>query len=249
MCDFAPEDVTAVILAGGLGTRLRGIIGEMPKPMAPVLGKPFIEWIIQYLRREGLRRVIISAGYRADILLEHFHNVRTDGMNILVATEPSPLGTAGGFREALRSTQAQSSNWLVLNGDSLVATPLTPLLNFRQSPGFFSALLAVWMDDASRYGSLDINPKNHLTAFREKSPGPAWVNAGVYLVSNLAAQSLADKTPLGWEHDVFPNWLTENRKLQISSCKAPFLDIGVPEDFEKATPFLIESGLSGNGIS
>lgn len=237
-----PSEVTAVILCGGLGTRLRGAIGEVPKPMAQVRGRPFVEWIIEGLRREGIRRVILSAGYRAEVISGHFQEARFDGMEIRVVAEPEPLGTAGGFRHAVETAGVPASHWLVLNGDSLVAARLHPLLNLRNASGFFAALLGVWMDDASRYGSLSIDEKSgRLIRFQEKRPGAAWINSGIYLFSQAAARTLSRRGPLSWEHDIFPGWLAAGRNIRVVQTHASFLDIGIPEDFALAEKFLVQA--------
>jgi D-glycero-alpha-D-manno-heptose 1-phosphate guanylyltransferase len=239
------EELTAVVLAGGLGTRLRAVVGDLPKPMAPVLGRPFLDWVVGFLRQEGVRRVVISAGYRAEIIEKHFAAPRTDGVEVIVAREPSPMGTAGGFRHALRATGLRARRWLVLNGDSLAVGALAPLLALGRDKDFFAGLLGVWMDDAARYGSLDIDESTlRLRQFLEKRPGAAWINAGVYLLSAEAAAALPEQTPLSWETQVFPGWLAAGRVIGVARVRAPFLDIGVPEDLGRAEAFLLASGLA-----
>lgn len=240
-----PEEVTAVILAGGFGTRLREVIGELPKPMARVQGRPFIEWILEKLRREGVRRVILSAGYRAEVIRHHFAKTRVEDMEILVATETQPLGTAGGFRHAIECAPSPALRWLILNGDSLVAAPLAPLLRAGREDTFFAALVGVWMEDAARYGSLQIGEPDHqLIRFGEKQPGAALINSGIYLISQAAVNTLPAQRPLSWECDVFPAWLKAGRPIRVLPVDAPFLDIGVPEDFARADEFVA----AANGI-
>jgi NDP-sugar pyrophosphorylase family protein len=239
------EELTAVVLAGGLGTRLRAAVGDLPKPMAPVLGRPFLEWVIAYLRREGVGRVVLSAGYRAEVIENYFSTPRADGVEVIVARETEPMGTAGGFRHAVRATGLHSRRWLVLNGDSLATGSLAPLIELGRAPDFFAALLGVWMDDAARYGSLEMDESSaRLRHFREKQPGSAWINAGVYLLSAEAVAGLPEKTPLSWEAEVFPAWLAAGRAIGVARLRAPFLDIGIPEDLRRAEAFLLASGLA-----
>ena len=94
---LAPRDITALILAGGFGTRVKDLRGDLPKPMAPVKGCPFVEWIVRWLKAQGVHDVIISTGYRAEVVEDHFASTPVPQMNVLCITEPEPMGTGGGL--------------------------------------------------------------------------------------------------------------------------------------------------------
>src|SRR4051794_37057160 len=111
--------VTAVVLAGGLGTRIKALYPDLPKPMIPINGRPFLEWIIRYLCKQGFKSAIISSGYKAEIISEHFSAQPVHGIQVHCVSETHPQGTAGGFLEAAARAQDIPDAWLVLNGDSL----------------------------------------------------------------------------------------------------------------------------------
>ena len=117
-------NITAVILAGGFGTRIKDLLGDLPKPMAPVNGKPFIEWIVRWLKAQGIRDIIISAGYRAEVLEKHFSALPVPKMNVCCINEPEPMGTGGGLAFAANEIEKEPNLWLVLNGDSLIFADL-----------------------------------------------------------------------------------------------------------------------------
>lgn len=231
--------VAAVVLAGGLGTRLRSVLPDLPKPMAPVAGRPFIEWVVRYLVNQGICDVVISTGYRAEVFEEHFAANAIPGLrSISCVAEPHPLGTAGGFLFAAGSSTLRPDAWLVLNGDSLALADLSPLLHCP-APG---GLLALRVDDASRYGSVEIDAAGHLTRFSEKRPGASWINAGVYLFADDLLDQFPTREPLSFEVDVFPSLLASGWKIAAIQTEAPFLDIGLPETLELADGFVRQNG-------
>jgi NDP-sugar pyrophosphorylase family protein len=234
-----PEPVTAVILAGGLGTRIRHLLGDRPKPMVPVAGRPFIEWIVRYLTRQGVQRVILSTGYRAEVVEAHFRSHPVSGVQVSCVPEPRPLGTAGGFLHAVHATSAPRA-WLVLNGDSLGLAPLAGLWKSLDRPGVDGAILGVRMPDASRYGTLEMDPDGRLARFREKQSGAGIINAGVYLFRTTLLPLFPQLTPLSFETDVFPALMEQNIQLDVRVEDAPFLDIGTPESLALAESFVIE---------
>ena len=230
--------VAAVVLAGGLGTRLRSVLPEMPKQMAPVAGHPFIERVLRYLSTQVVRDVVISTGYRAEVFVSHFSSCSVPGLDsIECIAEPEPLGTAGGFLHAVKTTKLQPDAWLVLNGDSLVLADLSALLNCPAE----AALLALWMEDAARYGSLELTDTDELLGFREKRPGSSWINAGVYLFAAGLLPGLSDLRPLSFETDVFPELLASQVRIRAIRVNAPFIDIGLPATLAKADNFILKN--------
>lgn len=229
----------AVVLAGGLGTRIRHLHPELPKPMIPVAGRPFLGWVLRYLRAQGITRAVISAGYRAEVIEDWAATEPEPGLTVQVVREETPLGTAGGFRYALEALgPLEDKLAVVLNGDSLVLADLAPAIAAAQGPGADAALVGVEVEDASRFGSLEVDAQGRLVAFREKRPGAGLINAGVY-VWRLAAMAarLPARTPLSFEHDVFPA-LVEAGALRAVAARAPFIDIGVPESLASAEDFV-----------
>ena len=181
------ESMAAVVLAGGFGTRLRQVLSDRPKPMALVDGKPFVEWVLRYLRSQGLSQFVLSTGFMSEMIADHFQSV-TDLDDVMCVHEAEPLGTAGGFLNCVASVARRPDWWLVCNGDSIAAAPLDPLFSLRR-PGVDGAILGVAMSDASRYGTLDAASDGILRGFAEKRPGDGVINAGVYMLSQVLART------------------------------------------------------------
>lgn len=233
-----PEQITAVVLAGGFGTRIKHLLGDLPKPMAPVNGRPFVEWVVRYLAKQGVRNVILSTGHLAETVEKHFAPQPVENVRVRCVPETTPLGTAGGFLNAASSAQERPAAWLVLNGDSLVVAPLTDLfatLNRLENDG---AILGVPMADASRFGTISQNADGDLTGFNEKKTGAGNINAGVYLFRDSALKKFPAKTPLSFEVDVFPALIHGGTRLKTVLSDAPFLDIGTPESLPQAEGFI-----------
>lgn len=234
------KSIIATVMAGGFGTRLQGVLKDLPKPMAPVAGKPFLEWVLRYLRRQGVSSSILSTGYLAETISSYFESNPPAAMECQCAPETSPLGTAGGFLNAVNQTDLENPPlaWLVLNGDSLALADLGPLFAQLEDPKVDGAVLSVWMEDASRYGSLQVSSDDRLESFLEKRPGASWINAGVYLIRHSLIERFPQKAPLSWETDVFPTLLSEGAHFSVVRQSAAFIDIGLPESLAQADDFV-----------
>ena len=233
-----PEQITAVVLAGGFGTRIKHLLGDLPKPMAPVNGKPFVEWVVRYLAAQGIRNVILSTGHLAETVEKHFAPQPVKNVRVTCVPETTPLGTAGGFLNATRSTGKNPAAWMVLNGDSLVVAPLEKFFGTLDQPENEGAILGVPMADAARFGTLSQNASGDLTGFNEKKPGAGNINAGVYLFRDAALKKIPAKTPLSFEVDVFPALINSGARLKTVLSAAPFLEIGTPESLPQAEDFI-----------
>jgi D-glycero-alpha-D-manno-heptose 1-phosphate guanylyltransferase len=233
---IGPDDITAVVLAGGFGTRIRHLLGELPKPMAPVSGKPFIEWVVRYLAGQNIRRVILSTGYMAQTVQDHFQSQPIEGIRVTCVPESAPLGTAGGFLHAIHGADLPPAAWLVLNGDSLTLVPLKEF--FHSLNESECAISGVSVSDASRFGKISRNENGELRAFIEKEPGSGVINAGVYLFRGSVIKRFPQRTPLSFEMDVFPALLSQSVRIKVSVTSAPFLDIGTPESLPQAEGFV-----------
>ena len=137
--NIPPETTTAVVLAGGFGKRIQHLLPDLPKPMAPVNGRPFLEWVVRYLAAQKIRRVILSTGHRAEIVAKHFRSQPVKNVHVSCVPETQPLGTAGGFLNAIRGaadgSRPQGPAWLVLNGDSLAPASLAEMFQFAGRAG------------------------------------------------------------------------------------------------------------------
>ena len=232
------DQITAVILAGGLGKRVEHLLPDIPKPMAPVGGRPFLEWIIRYLAAQKIRRVLLSTGHRAEAIERHFQSQPVKGVHVTCLRETRPLGTAGGFLNAIRSVTDHPAAWLVLNGDSLAPAPLGPMFELLDPPKAEGALLAVCVADASRFGTISRNARGELCGFNEKKAGAGIINAGIYLFRRRVIEHFPYKTPLSFETDIFPALIARGVVLKVCVTNAPFLDIGTPESLPLSEDFI-----------
>ncbi len=227
--------IDAAILVGGLGTRLRGVVDNVPKPFAPVLGRPFLFFLLDMLARRGARSVTLCSGYMAEFVREKT-GTEWLGMPIHHSVESEPLGTGGALAHAQEFLK--SPRVLVINGDTWLEPDFQIFLEI--SSRWDLCIAAVIVPDASRYGTLETASDGHLLAFREKSPTPApgLINAGMYLVSQeILASMPLEKSSL--ETQILP-WLVEEGRVQVFQTFSPFLDIGIPSDYAAANDFFTQ---------
>lgn len=231
----------AVVLAGGFGTRIRHLLQGLPKPLAPVAQRPFLEWVIRYLAGQGVQRIVLSAGYAGEQVQAFVAALRLPGVEVDTVIEPQPLGTAGGFLHAWDACAGAARGALVLNGDSLALVPLAPLFAAAAAPACGGALLAVHVPDASRYGTLATGADGRLLGFAEKRPEtvPGLINAGVYLLARRTIAALPRQgLPLSFETEVFPQLLQAGVRLQVTPAQGAFLDIGTEASLAQADRFI-----------
>ena len=220
----------AIVLAGGLGTRLASVLHGLPKPMAPVAGRPFLEILFAQLRHSGCTRVLLSVGHQHTAIQNHF-GASFHGMALDYIVERAPLGTGGAVRLAL--AEAREESVLVLNGDTFLDADYAAMLRFHAAEGAAATLAVVHCGDVSRYGSVTIEDQ-HIVGFEEKgSSGPGFISAGTYVLArNLVwPPGLAEKFSI--EQDFF---VPEVASLRPAAFKVDgfFLDIGIPEDLDRA---------------
>ncbi len=227
-----------VVLAGGMGTRIRHLLPDLPKPLAPVFGHPFLEWILRFLSKQGLRRVVLSTGYLAEKIQYFIESRKSQTLDISCVEEKMPLGTAGGVLNALDKSGEDFEIVLVLNGDSLVLADLMPLLNSLQDQSIDAAILGVEVGDALRYGTLKFGNDGLLVGFEEKKPGAGVINAGVYLFRKKALENFTREKSLSFETEVFPKMLADKLKIQVITSNAPFIDIGTEDSLKEADLFI-----------
>ena len=224
----------ALILVGGLGTRLRESLPRLPKVLAPVNGRPFLRYLLDQLEHAGVREVILCTGYRADQLQAEFERSPTT-LTLKFSHEPHPLGTGGAVRQALDLIDADT--FLILNGDTYLDAPLQPFLDWHRAQGFLGSLLLTHVADTARFGTVYTDTAGRIQAFREKEGQavPGWINAGIYLLSRRLLEPLVSGQPYSLEKDLFPLWLKEG--LGGYPVRASFLDIGTPETLLQASAF------------
>lgn len=222
----SPSTQEAIILAGGLGTRLRGSIGDLPKPMAPIAGRPFLAWQLEALARRGIARVILSVGHRREAIEAHFGE-GYQGLAIAYSRETEPLGTGGAIVAAMQVVDGPAV--FVLNGDTFIRAPLRAM----ESPGGELSILVARVDDASRFGTVVV-AGDRIVGFREKQAGgPGLVNSGVYWVTRETIATTGDREQFSFERDFLEPRVG---KLEIRAVitDEPFIDIGIPESLAAA---------------
>lgn len=230
---FTLSEITTVILAGGLGTRLRSVVTDMPKVLAEVCGRPFLTYVLDQLADAGVQQVVLCTGY----LGEQVYDVLGDSYKNLILTysqERSPLGTAGALR--LASSLMRSDPVLIMNGDSFFQADLLAFYNWycQQQPD--CALLLTQVADTQRFGRVHADSDGKILSFTEKGqPGPGWINAGVYLLSQRVLQTIPAQKTISLEQDMFPVWVGQN--FYAYRQAGAFLDIGVPESYAAAAHF------------
>ena len=232
------SQVEAVVLAGGFGTRVAHLLTGVPKPMVPVAGRPFLEWVVRYLARQGIPKAILSTGHLAEVVEAHFLNHPVAGVLTRCIAEIQPLGTGGGFLNAARVSGDAPDAWLVLNGDSLVFADLAAVATELSNPTVAGVVVGCAVEDASRYGTLAIGLDGELLGFAEKRRGSGVINAGIYLLRNSLVRELRGTPPLSFERDFFPQWISHGVLLKVVAVEAPFLDIGTPESLRHAQSFV-----------
>jgi NDP-sugar pyrophosphorylase family protein len=231
------EFPTSVILAGGLGTRLREVVPDAPKSVAPVAGRPFLMHLLRQLQHAGARRIVLCTGHRSGQVAEEIGDHFEDA-EVVYSTEDQPLGTGGALRLAWQRFGASEGNgWLVTNGDSYCGLDLREFWKDHRSAGSAATLAAVEVPDGSRYGSLVWDESGRLIRFGEKenAAGAGWINAGIYGLSPDFLNQLSPQVPLSLERESFPGWI--GRGIHVHARKARFIDIGTPDSYRVAQEF------------
>lgn len=232
------EVETAAILAGGLGTRLRSVVPDLPKPMAPVEGRPFLAWQMDYWMEQGVRRFILSVGYRRDTIVAHFGSSYR-GTTVDYVMEEKPLGTGGGFLLA-HNLAPKDVPLLVLNGDTFFDVDLQELCRLHGENGADWTLGLFRTDDADRYMGVEVGDDGRILSLEPVRQGPRLANGGVYLI-NPQAVSMSRWRPgdnASLERDIMPDLLGAGRRFFGYPCDGRFIDIGIPDDYRRAAGVL-----------
>jgi D-glycero-alpha-D-manno-heptose 1-phosphate guanylyltransferase len=221
----------AIILAGGLGTRLRSALPDLPKCMAPINGKPFISYVINYYQHQGIEQFIFSLGYKHQVIQQYL-NEHYPALDKKYVVETEPLGTGGGIR--LACAAATQKTVLVLNGDTLFKINLAALAQFQQLQKARCTLSLKPMKKFDRYGVVSVNSQHQIECFQEKKYyDTGLINGGVYA---LAVDHFVEATTAGsfsFEKDFLESNFTDGRFYGYVE-NSYFIDIGIPEDYEKA---------------
>jgi NDP-sugar pyrophosphorylase family protein len=230
--DFIAEDLPALLLVGGMGTRLRSVVSSKPKPLAPVGDIPFLELLVLQLRSQGIRRLVMCTGYQAEQVREEFGDGHRWGVGIEYSNEPHPLGTAGAIKFA-EQFLAGASDFLVMNGDSFLQFDFREFNRFHREHGGLASIAVRSVPDTSRYGTVHLDRGNRVIGFSEKMGirESGLINGGVYLFERAILEHIREG-PASLEKDVLPGIL-ENGVFALQQS-GMFIDIGTPEDYARA---------------
>jgi mannose-1-phosphate guanylyltransferase len=223
----------AIILAGGIGERLRPITYDIPKPLLPIKGRPLLEHLLIFLRKYDVKDIIVSVGYKADMIMQYFGNGEALGLNISYIVEKERLGT-GGCLNLLKEQPLET--FIVMNGDDLTNFNLKEMISCHKKKGKKATLALLEVDDPSSYGVAKI--KNGLIEEfvekpkKEEAPSNL-INSGFYLLEPDTLKLVRGKTKVMLEQDVFPV-LAKEKELAYFKISTPWFDIGTPERYEEA---------------
>ena len=236
--------IDVVILCGGLGTRLQSEVPDLPKVLAPVQGKPFLEWLINFYYQQGHSRFILCAGYRSNQLIEYIKKSGYKNMDIKISVEESPLGTGGAIWNA--KSYIKSSEFMVVNGDTFCNVEIKKGITLIEDKNAIMAMAMLKKDNASRYGRLTVNETNKIIAFEEKSKikKSGFINAGTYIMSKALFTIYSPTKPsFSLENDVFPILCQDKRGVYgVEIEPESFIDMGTKDSYKKAnTSFLFPS--------
>lgn len=232
-----------VILCGGLGTRLRSVVPDHPKVLAPIRGTPFLDHLLRHLRDQDFTEVVLSTGYLGERVEEFVGSGEAWGVRARCVREPEPLGTAGALRY-VRDFLDLSVPFVVINGDTFFGGSLEELVQYHEDKGALATVALTQVERTDRYGTVTVTDSGQISAFLEKqhgSKGPAWINAGTYVLEPQALESVVPGRAMSLESEVFPK-LIGHGLYGHRFADVVFLDIGTPDDFERAGDVLLAAG-------
>ncbi len=222
---------TAIILAGGFGTRLQSVVKDLPKPMAPINGKPFLEYILNYCSSSGITNCILSVGYKSEKILSYFGN-KFLNIDLKNCFEESPLGTGGAIKASMKMTDAKEI--LILNGDTFFNVPVDEMYFQHKKNKADLSLALKPMKNFDRYGIVNVTPDNSISGFEEKAfRSEGTINGGVYIIKNTLSKIFPDEEKFSFEKDFLEKKINQ-LTIKGFSFDEYFIDIGIPEDYQRA---------------
>jgi mannose-1-phosphate guanylyltransferase len=232
-------EIDAVVLVGGKGARLRPLTCETPKPMLPSAGVPLLAHLLSRIARVGIRRVVLSTSYRAEVFEEYFGDGRALGLDLRYVAEPEPLGTAGAIRNAAGALVADDV--LVFNGDILSGVEVPAVLETHRKVGADVTLHLVKVPDPRSFGCVPTDAEGRVRAFLEKTEAPPTdqINAGCYVFSRRVLESIPTGRPVSVERETFPELLAGGAHVHGHVDSSYWLDLGTPSAFVRGSCDLV----------
>jgi D-glycero-alpha-D-manno-heptose 1-phosphate guanylyltransferase len=232
----------AIILAGGLGTRLRSVVVDVPKPMAPIKGRPFLAYLMDYWIKEGVSRFILSVGYKYEVI-KHYFTDNYRGVPVCYSIENKPLGTGGGILQATQHLMISNEPFLVLNGDTFFAIKLETIKTQHLATKSDITVALVGVTENSRYSGIQLTSDGQIVSFEKRVAGShtKQVNAGIYLIEHKVFDGYPTQTleNISMEDQLFPEFLKQGKRIMGFVFDGVFIDIGVPEDYYRSANILV----------
>lgn len=239
-----PEMPDAIILCGGAGSRLKSVIGDRPKAMAPIMGRPFLELLLLQLRRHNFRRVILGVGYQKDAIRDYF-GTRAFGVDLDYSEEEMPLGTGGALGNAAGLMQSETA--LVTNGDSYTDLDLSEFVAGHRNAGAHVSLVVAPNESRSDCGMVSVDASGRIERYAEREPvrEEGYINAGVYLVPRALLRRIPPRVPISVENQLLPQWLQEGIRMHAFISASECVDIGTPDRYYRAQSVLAGCEVEG----
>jgi D-glycero-alpha-D-manno-heptose 1-phosphate guanylyltransferase len=229
----------AIILAGGFGTRLRSVVNDVPKPLAPIRGRPFLAFLLDRLAAQGFRRVVLATGYMGEKINQALGD-RWQGMALAYSREDQPLGTGGAIAQSLDCIEGNAC--FVLNGDTHLDLDYRAFDRCMEATGAALGMALARVADVARYGAVQVEDQQ-VTGFAEKGQsGPGYINAGVYRMTRELVAAFPGEANFSFEARVLEP-LVQCGSVAAYTRTSAFIDIGVPEDYARAQ---VELAMAGN---
>ncbi len=222
--------MNAIILCGGLSTRLGDITKDIPKILLEIGGRVILDWQLDQLKKADVQEVVLAAGHLAHVLRDEVGDER-NGIRLIYAIEDKRLGTGGAIKHAMEYLSSPEDSTIILNGDILTTVDLKDMVSFLD-PESDGIILGSYVDDVSSYGTLEYDSNYHLTAFKEKEgiKKPGFQNGGCYIFTKQAKKYFPEEDSFSVEYDVFPNM----KNLYVYESDKAWIDVGLPERLEWA---------------
>jgi mannose-1-phosphate guanylyltransferase len=240
-----PSTPDAMLLCGGAGLRLRSVIGNAPKGLANIAGRPFLELLLRQLRQYGFSRAILAVGYQKEMIYSHFGE-QAFGLHLAYSVESYPLGTGGALRNA--ADLVETASVMIMNGDSYTDADLSKFVAHYRKSKVDISILIVPADGRNDCGSVLIDGTGKIASFEEKQGQfhAPYANAGVYMMSKELLSEIPDGLAISLEQQLIPQWLLQGRCIKGFVSLAKCIDIGTPERYWRAQHVLAAAGLDGN---
>lgn len=225
----------AIVLVGGKGTRLRSVISDLPKPMAPVNNKPFLEYLLSELNKQGVKKLILAVGYKAEMIIEYFGNKYKD-MKIEYSIEKTPLGTGGAIKKALE--KISNENAIIVNGDTFSKVNLKKMLENHLEKQADLSIATKTMKEFDRYGQV-LSENDRIVGFKEKQYCEEGnINIGTYILRKKFFENIKTNETFSFENDIMEKYFDKMNFISYLSDSI-FIDIGIPEDYARVDEYVI----------